>query len=332
MTKAILALILLLTGLTNTLSANGRNVISDTVMQDNRAFDFTEIFISPMPLNISIKDSICHGYWTVSILSNSDIFERALNLDKNCTNCIIDPYKIDKIKWKNAKRHYDSTLRRDIFKLRIDFTDECGATDSKIIHWALLPSRPIISNEAFLYTFNWEDNDIYPNGVFSFIVKASDASGFLVNVSESFLFEEPKFYPWCKRYDDNSITEVSYNADWGEYLQVEAYNAFGSVLGNAICTTNYITDSAILERISELKRADIDVPKISFSNAFISWLNNTIVFREVADKAYLYYQNGQLIDSWRDIEHLDMSDYPNGIYIIVSIYNSTYYKLKILKK
>ena len=332
MTKAIHLLILFFAALLNALSANGRNVISNTIEQDNRTFDFTETFTSPMPLKISIEDKICQGYWTISILTNSDIFERALNIDINCVNCIIDPYKIDESIWQDAKRHYDSNLNRDIFKFRIDFTEECGVTDSKIINWALLPSRPIISRETFSYTFNWEDNDIYPNGDFSFIVKANDASGFLVNISESFLFEEPKFYPLCKRYDGSSITEVSYKADWGEYLQVEAYNIFGSVLGDAICTTDYITDPAILERISELKSADIDILKISSSNSFISWLNNEISFSEVADKVYLYNCNGQLIDSWRDIEHLNISEYPNGIYIIVGIYNSKYYKLKILKK
>ena len=332
MTKAIHSLILFFVVLSNALSANGRNVISNTIEQDNRFFDFTEVFTSPMPLKISIEDSMCHGCWTVYILTKSDIFERVLNIDINCVNCIIDPYKIEKSIWQNAKRHYDSNLNRDIFKFKIVFTEECGVTDSKIINWALLPSRPIISDEAFSYTFNWEDNDIYPNGDFSFIVKANDASGFLVNISESFLFEEPKFYPWCKRYEGSPITEVSYNADWGEYVQVEAYNLFGNVLGDAICTTDYITDPAILERISELKSANIDILKITSSNSFISWLHNEISFREVADNAYLYNCNGQLIDSWRDVEHLNISEYPNGIYIVVGIYNLKSYKLKILKK
>lgn len=119
MTKAIHSLILFFVVLSNALSANGRNVISNTIEQDNRFFDFTEVFTSPMPLKISIEDSMCHGCWTVYILTKSDIFERVLNIDINCVNCIIDPYKIEKSIWQNAKRHYDSNLNRDIFKFKI---------------------------------------------------------------------------------------------------------------------------------------------------------------------------------------------------------------------
>lgn len=332
MTRATFLLILCIVVLSNAPFAISGNVISNEIEQDDSIFYFSEVFVSPIPLKISTEDSTHHGHWTVYVLTNCDIFERVLDIDTNCENCIIDPYKIDKSIWQYAKRHYNSILNRDIFKLKIVFTEESGDSDCKIINWALLPSRPVISDEVFSYIFNWEDNDIYPNGYFSFFVKAIDSSGLFVNISESFLYEEPKFYPWGKRYDGRSITEVSYNADWGEYVQVEAYNLFGSVLGDAICTTDYITDPAILDRINELKSANTDVLQMTPSSSFITLLHNEISFREVVDNAYLYNCNGQLIDSWRYIEHLDISEYPNGIYIVSCIYNSKYYKLKIVKK
>lgn len=333
MTKAIFSLILCFAFLSNTLSANGGNIISTMIEQDGRLCDFREVFSSPAPLKISTKDGVGYGCWTVYILTNRDIFEKVLDMDINCVNCIIDPYTIEKSIWQDAKRHYDSSLNRDIFKFKIVFTEEGGVSDNMMISWALIPSRPIISDEAFSYVFNWEDNDIYPNGDFSFVVKAIEASGFFVNISESFLYEEPKFYPWGKRYDDGAIAKVSYNADWGEYVRVEAYNPFGSVLGDAICTTDYITDSAILNRIDELKSAaNINALQSTSSNSFITLLNHEISFREVADNAYLYNCNGLLIDSWRGVEHLNISEYPSGIYIVVGIYNSKSYKLKIIKK
>lgn len=114
--------------------------------------------------------------------------------------------------------------------------------------------KPIISNVKFIYDFNWQDDMIYPDGIFSFDVSCEGATLFLFDCTQSFLFsKENLFFSWCKYYEADNHVHISYDADWGEYIMISAYSKdFRWVHSDTICTTDYITDEAILYRINEL--------------------------------------------------------------------------------
>lgn len=313
----------------NAASTSAKEFISHLVVQDSVMIDVNNIITSSAPLTINLVNQESKGFWNISILKDDDIFEDVSDISATDSTCTIDP---NKISWIYSKRHFDPILNRDYFKLNISFCDNNGNKDSILINWALVPSRPVISDIEFRYVYDWATDKIFPNGVFSFIVRSKDATSYWFNVSNSFLYEPPSYFNWCTEYDAYDETLIFYDAEWGEYIFIEAYNTFGFAVSDMIHTTSYIHDQNILDRIEELRTASVENNHIGDPDSFIQLIDKNIIFPELAESASLYNSNGQLVNQWINIDTISTSDIPPGLYIIVCLHNTQIFKKKIIIK
>ncbi len=270
-----------------------------------------------------------YGVWHVSILSNDNSYISLPFYSPGNGYCIIDPFVIN---WDNALKVYDIENNRDLFNVKIAFCVDDNIVDSKIIQFALLPARPQIENISFVYTYDWEWDDIYPNGDFSFTVVSPGASSFWFSCTDSFQFY-PSFFSWGKDYEGHDRVDISYDADWGEFIYITAINEFGSARSDTICTTNYITDTDILKRIEFLKQA-AHVSTVEDDTAVNVVIKpEYIEFDSLVKNASIYNIAGQSILDAHDIESIPIYGIPSGLYILVyEDQHMNIYNLKFIKR
>lgn len=179
------------------------------------------------------------------------------------------------------------------------------------------PVKPQISDITFDYTYDWEYDDIWPNGKFSFLVKADGATSFKLYWSESFLFSPPKNFRFGEDIEGINEVRIDFDADWGEYLTVAAGNQFGYSHSDIICTTDYITDPDVRKRIEELKQqAGITGTNLTPSTMKTTWDNNILTFSSPAYHVAVYNITGNLVMPPTTSQSLDLSHLPGGTYII----------------
>lgn len=324
----------------NIFSVTAQDLIKHEFKQDWKMHDLDKVITSPSVIWLYLTNENIEGEWYAEVLTKDNVYEDISSvfiLDDHPDRCAIDPINvIDPIKntsWRNAKKIFDETLNRDLFEIKVTFTADDGSSDSVTLMWALIPSRPRIRDVEFTYEYDWEWDEIYPNGIFSFIVESEDADLYTLHISESFLYEPPGFFSWCMNTDASPEgTLISYDADWGEYLVLVAINRFGSSVADVFCTTSYIHDQTILDRINEIKNnSSVEIHPDSDAS-FFSWDGKTLNFIDRADKISLYSITGKLIGTWEYTDSIDLSDYPNDIYIVSYWYNSNNYNNKIIKR
>lgn len=294
----------------------GQDMISPHIDQNGSIFGFDNIFTNPSPLKFSLTKDTIKGEWSIAILTKGGEY-RAVNMQEvEQGYCVFNPSSIS---WRDALRIYDSSLNRNLFEIKIKFTSKEGLEDTKYLKLGLLPSNPEISDITFTYVYNWEKDYIDPNSNFSFVVKLSGATGFTLNETESYLFSPDNiFFFLSEPYEGNEITKIKLDADWGEYLQIEAYNEFGYSLSDTICTTSYITDESVLKRINELKvLADIESSDIDETTPQATWDNSTLSFNKRVKSVFVYNLSGSLIEQGHDLLSLNLAHISRGIYVIV---------------
>lgn len=316
------------------IAINGNNaclaqdLIAPQIMQNGQAFGYDHIFTSPDPIEFSLNNPDIKGEWKVEILYD-DGYDVADFQATEEGRCIFSP---NEASWTWAERQFDQTLQRDIYEVRISFTSAKYIVEWKSVKFALLPSTPIISDVIFTFEYDWELDIIWPYGKFEFNIQSDDATGYGIRISDSFLFSEPKFFPYNRGWFENS--KGWYDADWGEYMCVYAKNRFGlSHYSEVLCTTDYITDENVLNRINELRHlASIDDINVDDSIPDAVWNDNTISFNLPIDHVEIYDLSGRQIINAANIFSLDLSQLNRGMYLVTYTRNNHISTLKILKQ
>lgn len=311
---------------------SGQNLMSSLIEQNGNYYGFDHVFTEPSPLKISLSDDAKEGEWIISKLVDTEAHENVVFSIGEHGECVIDPSNIT---WGNAFRIFDPSLSRDLFELQVRFISNEGLEEINYIRLALLPARPIISDVTFSYIYNWENDCIYPNGDFSFIVHSNSATQFYFYYSDSFLFDfnEHVIFRFSERLDTSDMAEIRYPADWGEYINVTAGNKFGYVKSDVICTTSYITDEDVLNRIAELKeQADVVLPIEDNSDLSVGWDNTLLTFDREMTKVLVYNICGSLAAQERHATELDLSHLSNGVYIVSCEHDNKLKTFKIVKR
>lgn len=335
LTKLVLILCTILP--MSTAQAYGEKIISSQIGQNDKWYSVDTHFTSPSELTIQLISDDISGEWSVDILTQKDTYKSISCWKSISGKCIINPFDADWFEtWYPAKKNYDKGLNRDLYKFRVTFTTTDGLKDEIYILWGLIPTRPIISNEVFSYVYDWEYDEIFPNGYFSFDVQSENAKKFVLYFSQSFLFEPMKELSEMlisrKYYDTTGFSRVGYDADWGEYVMVSAGNEFGYAQSELICTTSYITDEDILKRIEELKeQAGVEDVSIDVAAPSYRWNNSILTFSVPIENISVYNLKGILQCSIKDSDMLDLSHLPKGLYIITYQYKSQIFRTKISK-
>ena len=318
----------------NSIGAHSENLISESVYQAGSYYDFNHIFSDASPLQFSLNDSNISGEWSCILKSNSD---KTLDMpiDSQGEYCNFDPRSVPFQIWQeNAFRTFNSFDNRDEFTLYVSFSSENGYSDTRSVRLALLPCRPSINNIQFEYMYDWEFDQIYPNGNFYFQVEANNAKSFFLHYSESFIPpSENVFFTFVKEFEEENRVNISYNADWGEYISVSARNEFGFVNSDTLYTTDYILDENVIDRINELlnlaNHSVVLDDEISFN-----WDNEILRFNKMPQQLSVYSLDGRKLNLVFGNEEINLSNMKNGIYIISYYDDKTkqYITHKILKK
>lgn len=324
--------------------AQGGELISPIIEQNDESFGFDHVVTDVSPLTFSLTDEHLSGKWEVNILSNGGAYVEVPSTVQSQNQCIFDPTQLTLTICMQARRFYDSSLNRDLFELQINFVSDNGIKTTRSLKIALIPGRPVISDICLTYEhYDWEFDSLMDSSVdywdtdFSFNIKSPGATKFTMYVTDSFLF---KFTQWLYCEDFRGINEakINYPADWGEYVLVSISNQFGYVHSDTLYTTDYINDPVILARIEELRQqAGISEPTVEeeASDTF-SWDNNTLTFDNTVSEVYVYDVSGHLLLQSHNVETMDLSYLHGGIYIVAykraTNQNSILNKTKIIKR
>lgn len=333
---SILCLIVALAG--SFQMSHAENLISDYVIQGEGVYPSTHVFTDPAPLRFSLNDTSMQGEWSFSLLTNDDTYRDAAFTPIESGICEFYPLEIPSRRWIwETKPIFNDSLDRDIFMLRVSFISEDGERDSRDIRLGLLPTRPVISEVSYTYRYNWEKDYIEPNACFSFKVKSEGADEIIIHESDPYFYEPPAFYGLSEGFKGMDEVEINYDEDWGVYLYVSAGNHFGSVRSEVICSTDYITDPAILARIAEIKDMETGVGEVGSDKPdSYRWDGTVLTFPDIVSSVNVVDMGGREILSASDVESLNLSSFANGIYMVVYKFENqkdgVINRIKIMKK
>ena len=322
--------------LNNTIPVYSANLISDVVVQNNFQYGFDHSFGNEGPLKFSLINPQLSGKWACELKSKDGSYI-GLPCDQNESTCLFDPMKVGFKVWQSkAFRKLNSDCTREDFILKVSYRSNNGEVDEREVVLSLLPDLPIINNVNYdVFDYDWEHNSIYPNGIFSFDVTSDGADSFWLYFTKSFLFSDDNlFFSFSERFIAEDEIKIEYDADWGEYICVDASNQFGYVRSDTIFTTDFIKDERILERIEELKRrADVRTVQAD-SSVFFTWNNSILKFEHEMTHIKVYANDGCIALACTSGKELDMSFLSSGIYIVTYFDGTTnkFNNLKILKR
>lgn len=318
----------------NSIAIYSENLISDSIYQSGISYDFNHVFSEASPLHFSLIDSEVTGKWSCALMANNENMID-ISVDALGGYCNFDPRSVPFSIWQDeAFRTFNSLDNRDEFTLYVSFRSESGKYDERSIQLALLPSRPSINNIQFEYCYDWEYDQIYPNGTLSFEIEANNSNSFFLHHSESFLPPSDNvFFPFVKEFKVGNNATLSYGADWGEYISVSAGNDFGFVHSDTLYTTDYIRDENVINRINEILNSVSNIPAIDDVISF-SWDNKIIRFETVPRHCSVYSLEGNKVNVACEKGEINLSNMKDGIYILSYYDDNTnrYNNHKILKK
>ena len=212
--------------------------------------------LQEMPITFNLVDKNATGVWKFYISTRNNGFElrKEISVMPNNTSFTLAP---ESINWEYVYYYrYDEYI---LYLCKIEFNEATGASDEIYFKLRLTPTRPIITDIEFNYIFDWETDDIYPNGEIAFTIESEDATMIRLLSSDFYnhSLPEPMIFQWSVDYDydketNNVITTTL--VDWGTYFLPVARNDFGEIYCNdTIFTTDLITDPEILARINSYK-------------------------------------------------------------------------------
>ena len=111
-------------------------------------------------------------------------------------------------------------------------------------------------------------------------------------------------------------------------------NKFGySPASEMICTTDYISDEKILNRITELKHmASDDDIDADYPLPQLIWKDNIVSSDSIIDHITLYDLYGKILIEEMDTRSLNLSHLNHGVYLITYTINNHTSTLKIFKQ
>lgn len=311
-------------------TAFSMDIICRQLVQSGNTMDISEPVMSQEPIKISLANPSMQGTWIVENLNYYGEYETVMTSTNTGDALRIDPENID---WRRPYRDEISPRHR-AYVLRISFYTDDNSCDSVDIRWVLLPDKPEISIVSFIFEYNWEEDCIWPDGILGINVNSAKMESCCLWASEAFLFEPPKIFKCGFPYevDSSDSTYLEYDAEWGEYIAIEAINKYGTIYGDKICTTDYIDDPDVLARIEEI-RLEQSVGSVSSETTSPSFKfhDNAIHFMTTPKNTLIYDMSGRIVYSGFGETRIDMSDVPSGLYILSYHTEINLYQTKFLR-
>lgn len=295
--------------------------------QNNETLVNEHVIYSADPLYFCIDNPDIDAKWKVEILKASGDYEEMPVYIWDSSECEV---KFDDVAWRDACRIFDESLFRFLFKIRVSVALGGHDFDYMELYLAFLPTIPLIRDVNFVYDYDFELDEIcLDTSLFSFHVDCDDDDSLYMGVSYANLFEEPHFISWIVKANEEHPHYFEYDADWGEYVVVIANNEFGSVYSQKICTTDYIYDKEVLDRLSYLKElADINV----LEDDLTSFENNVLSFSCPAELVQVIDTYGHVMMICKNQHEVDLSGLNQGVYIVTISNNSNIKQLKLKVK
>ena len=235
----------------------------------------------------------------------------------------------DLIDWHYAKRYKMEGDSSVYFKGMVFLLDGQEKKDSLAIRFNLLPSIPKIIDASFIYTkYDWEYDDFFPNAEFSIYFRSERCDKCLLYTGDPFDFDFPLTHSYFRSVRDISPYRSSGiliirtdDADWGQFYEMLPGNKYGWGMSNdTLFSTNYIYDPQILARLDELKKEEASVSSVpnEYSIQIIN-KNNYIEIegnKSLVQDLSIYSPTGKLMKTQRGSENIDISNLPQGLYIV----------------
>lgn len=334
--KVILICFLIWSAMSGTGNARASELIAREYVQNSVACDIDHVVTSPDPLKFHLAEGLnLSGEWMVGILQNRGSYNHFVPIDSRDSIFVVNFSELDYLSaWRDAKHIYDEENDRYLLEAKVSYKSSDGKEDCIILKLALLPQIPRYSNISFIYEYDWRLDTVLPDSCFSFDATTGGADYCLLLVSYPNLFEMPSsgyYSSWQTDYDvTGDITKISYDGEWGEFIQVSLGNSFGWVHGDILFTTDYIHDEEVLNRIEELRlRAGIDEGSIESASPDFYLAGRSIKFSIPVQNICIYDLNGRLIHSMETVESVNLDSCSPGLYILTYENDSKLYKNKI---
>lgn len=310
--------------------AYSENIISHQVIQAGEILDSNEPIMSDRSIQISLVNPDINGTWFVEFVNENGDYVPALTKPNDGNPLIIDP---ESIPWAHTFRDKsDSRYHFYIIRVSISCTD--NSKDTIELRWKLLPSKPIVEVVDFTYVYDFDEDTIWPNGNLRLKVYSDNVREYCLWASESFLFEFPSIFHCGFPYDaiENDFTCLEYDAEWGEYIAIEAINKYGSILGDMIYTTDYIYDPLILDRIEKIRnKSSVEEIPSDFLPPSFTMNGNLITFETIITEPKIFDISGKLIYSCLNESVIDISNLSAGLYILTYVLDSSINQIKFIK-
>lgn len=317
-------------------NATASELIAREYVQNSVAYGIDHVVTSPDSLRFHLAEGLnLSGEWMVGILQNRGLYNLFVPIDSRDSIFVVNFSELDYLSaWRDAKHIYDEENDRYLLEAKVSYKSSDGKEDCITLKLALLPQIPRYSDISFSYEYDWILDTVLPDSCFSFDVTTGGATYCNLNGSYANLFETPVsgiFFSWVMSYDvTGEITRISYDGEWGEFIQVSLGNSFGWVHGDVLFTTDYIHDEEVLNRIEELRlRAGIDDGPVESASPDFYLTGRSIKFSIPVQNINVYDLNGRLIHSMETGESVNLDTCSPGLYIMTYEHNSKLHKNKI---
>lgn len=328
-------LMMCLAGLTGGISANA-GIISDNVkLIDGRIVDFNHIYtVDDSPTFRTVDEESAN--WELSI-ETPEGWKTILTELQSGSITIDDFFSIFPQEKMRVYEEGDSGY----FKLKIN-ADSQSESDSRILYYNCIPSRPIISNVEIHGNYNWEYDDYDLGSYMTFRLYSERAeilhvllesknchltkpSNYFIDIVNIGYIKDPivgtggiTIVPHSNSSNWYDVT-VKSQIQWGQMFSLMTLNKYGeSPSIDDMFTTDYITDPAVLARIDEMYRqAGVDSPNTSAPQMVIG--NGNISFNDpenLIQEVSIYSISGMLLYQQSGNRDISTSDFPAGAYII----------------
>ena len=332
--------VLLLGLLSNVIICSAINISSFITLRDGRIVSNEHVFFAQDDCTFSIEQEGKKADWEVLVYALDDwTFEKSFVkvLDSTeASHCF--SIKIDNIdwarivpdnRWIDPEQFMYPNDNSIYFKAIVNIKENGILMDSMELTFNLAPSKPIIANINFDYIFDWEADVICPDGILTADLISQRADDYLIRYSQQCLFEllddNTGFpFPLCEIIEagENDTTKFVYDwVDWGSYVAFDARNKYGSAISDTICSTDYITDPAVLARLEEIRlgRTGINEAfirnfplKFDIKENVLSLKGDVSSFSEIS----IYDISGRMLIFVDNAQNVDISQLVNGFYIL----------------
>lgn len=334
------ALIVLASILTCTLSAGAQTISEDIQLPDGSFVDKSHVFLEDEDCTFTVDNPSENTTWRLSLYAIDGIREPFLNVLESDEPSFRIPIK--SIDWSLCKKFKSEDNRSAYYKGLVQLIISGEPIDEVEVCFNLLPEIPQITVLSFTYKYDWNFDDIYPNGNLVIKIQSKGANRYIFMSTDFFHFEFPqrgsRFYQEATPADGKceSAEFQTDDIDWGTYAAIIAYNQFGSVCSDTICTTDYITDPAILARIEEIRQEMTGTEDIvvESNDVGISVRDNAVIFENGDDitDVQIFDISGKSVAAQTGGDTMDISDLKSGYYIIrVNTHQNKTFTRKFIK-